>query len=548
MNLLKDLAYTSWLSKEGILLSPSLAIHFDSEKGFHMIATSSISIGTKLVTVPHTSCSMLNSKKAYYTSVEKALLKLKLPSLYIQASQLLVLLFGSKKLNNKFGEHGTLLKKLNLETVKTHSSSFSSTSINVLRGTSLENDINLPIQERFEKEIWPRISFLLEKKKYNEAEEKFLFCVKLVLSRCVETNEADGLNIYASGPQFVPVIDFFNHSSSPNAQIGTDIENFTCVSISNIDKGEQVFISYGEKSDAELLKQYGFVLRPLTISSIEKDKVIHQKKLYEKGLFNLLSEDEKFVSIFASYFNPQNTVFISAENLFNILEGLVDQNFTPPLCVKPLFDKKNVKKGQYEAAKNLCKLSGLYFEGGGFTCLDGNVSYDLILVTEILLCSLLFPTHPLLVPNEASSCPTIKKTDKKRKIDEVDTLEIDKKISFKKLASWDVFDKTNINKTVWLSLFVIFASILNSKRKEKGKVEEGKQTSVQVLEEFCSTYFTVCNSYIVPTEESELLNCLWIALGEETILIKFMVVINRNLDLGLQYTTPLYRKKLLEAL
>jgi hypothetical protein len=71
---------------------------------------------------------------------------------------------------------------------------------------------------------------------------------------------------------------------------------------------------------------------------------------------------------------------------------------------------------------------------------------------------------------------------------------------------------------------------------------------VQVLEEFCSTYFTVCNSYIVPTEESELLNCLWIALGEETILIKFMVVINRNLDLGLQYTTPLYRKKLLEAL
>ena len=542
-------ALIDWTARQGITISPFVKVQFDPHKGYHVVAVQSIPVGSLLVSVPFSTCSLLHSKKASYSHVEKALAPLKLPGLYIQASQLLVLLFGDGE--DQLGEHGKIIKALNLESITLSSYSSQSAKI-LLKGTTLDDGgAALPISDRF-KEIWPRLSQSLLDMKESKALELFSFCCKLVLSRCVETDGSD-IGECASGPQFVPVIDFFNHSANPQAQIEQKSEkggggSFVCHSVSAIASGDEVFISYGEKSDAELYRQYGFVLRPQTLTSIEQALLSQQKHLFDQQTFNLLSEDSLFASVFSSYLNPHNTVFLSAALVESAVLSIFECDFTIPLNESFSREKtRSVKASQYRSAQNLCKSSGLYFEGGGFTCLAGNVSYDLILVVEVLLRSLLFPSTAPFIPDEASSCPSIEKaskSSKKRKL----TNDNDKNKEgeqVKRLVSWDILDKENIFKSVWLSLFLVFAA----KRNEVIRLRNYNTTTVknqgarEGVDKFRAQYFSLTDVYLDLQKaksniDADVVNCQWIAIGEEEILIKFMSSINRNLGIGLDH--PMY--------
>jgi hypothetical protein len=536
---------SSWAVKQGVIISPSIKIVFDSYKGYHVVAVQSIPIGTAIITVPLSICSLLHSKKSNYSPVEKVLAPLKLPGLYIQASQLLVLLFSSG--GDQLGDHGKILKNLNLDTITL--SSLPSEVSNMLKGTTLDDGgAALPVSERF-KDIWPCLQGkgLLEKLKITEAQDYFSYCCKLVLSRCVETDGSQESEC-APGPQYVPVIDFFNHSVTPQAQIMQigGKGDFVSLTIAPISAGDEVFISYGEKSDAELLRQYGFVLRPQSLTSAEQTKLTHQKRLFEQHSFNLLSEDALFASVYTTYLNRHNAVFLSAELVENVLQSLYDNDFTIPrietLTTTSLKSKKSTKNSssKFKDAQTLCKSSGLYFEGGGFTCVAGNVSYDLILVAEILLRSLLFPRKPLFIPEEASTSPTVaeaalKSSSKKRKLLEVDEKNKEETESVKRLASWDVHDEENLSKTLWLSLFVLFGAKRNESR---GRRNEGREISqsAQNFDSFRSQYFSLTDAYVDKKENRHtIINSLWVAMGEEEILIKFMTSINRNLGLGLDH-------------
>jgi len=539
---------TDWTARQGITISPSVKVQFDPHKGYHVVAVQSIPVGSLLMSVPFATCSLLHSKRANYSPVEKALAPLKLPGLYIQASQLLVLLFGG---GDQLGEHGKIIKALNLESITFSSDSSQSAKI-LLKGTTLDDGGGaLPVSDRF-KEIWPRLSQSLVDMKESKALELFSFCCKLVLSRCVETDGSD-MSECASGPQFVPVIDFFNHSANPQAQIEQKSVkgggSFVCHSVSAIASGDEVFISYGEKSDAELYRQYGFVLRPQVLTSAEQALLSQQKHLFDQQTFNLLSEDSLFASVFSTYLNPHNTVFLSAALVESAVLSIFECDFTIPLNESFSREKtRSVKASQYRSAQTLCKSSGLYFEGGGFTCLAGNVSYDLILVVEVLLRSLLFPSTAPFIPDEASSCPSIEKaskSSKKRKLtkdnDDNDDKDNDKKGEerVKRLVSWDILDKENISKSVWLSLFLIFAAKRNEVKRLRNYTTKGKnQGAREGVDEFRSQYFSLTDVYLDHQKaksniDADVINCQWIAMGEEEILLKFMTSINRNLGLGL---------------
>jgi len=82
--------------------------------------------------------------------------------------------------------------------------------------------------------------------------ERYLWAFLVTSSRMFTT---------ANGPIIVPLVDMLNHD--PSAAVGdisADGEFFVVNSTRDYQKGEQVFVSYGPKSNGELLKTYGFVL------------------------------------------------------------------------------------------------------------------------------------------------------------------------------------------------------------------------------------------------------------------------------------------------
>ncbi|KAI8904100.1 hypothetical protein EDD86DRAFT_92142 [Gorgonomyces haynaldii] len=81
--------------------------------------------------------------------------------------------------------------------------------------------------------------------------DQFAWADFIYWSRCMET---------PAGTVIVPMIDFCNHSLTPNAH--WELENGSMHLITNhdLEQGEQITISYGEKSDNELLFLHGFAL------------------------------------------------------------------------------------------------------------------------------------------------------------------------------------------------------------------------------------------------------------------------------------------------
>ena len=92
-------------------------------------------------------------------------------------------------------------------------------------------------------------------KKFDKYE--FLKISLLVNSRMFFTEE-NGVSEY----MMVPISDLFNHNFDNNAhwRYNTDSNTFEIYSTKNIEKGEEIQLSYGEKGNNEYLLHYGFTI------------------------------------------------------------------------------------------------------------------------------------------------------------------------------------------------------------------------------------------------------------------------------------------------
>jgi len=65
------------------------------------------------------------------------------------------------------------------------------------------------------------------------------------------------------GPMMVPVADILNHVTKNNAQLQFEKNELIISTTKPIKKGEEIFNTYGEHSNTDLLHMYGFVEKPL---------------------------------------------------------------------------------------------------------------------------------------------------------------------------------------------------------------------------------------------------------------------------------------------
>ena len=92
----------------------------------------------------------------------------------------------------------------------------------------------------------------------------------------------------------VPYADLFNHSNDSNTQwYFSDIKNaFILEATKNIKKGNEIYDSYGNKTNMELLMYYGFTI-PNNKNSIVN--MHHEKDVYEFNYDTKVKQNEKMI-------------------------------------------------------------------------------------------------------------------------------------------------------------------------------------------------------------------------------------------------------------
>ena len=82
--------------------------------------------------------------------------------------------------------------------------------------------------------------------------------IKLIINKAITFFfQPDDPN--AIGPMMVPVGDILNHIAKNNAHLRFEENDLLICSIKEIKKDEEVFNTYGEHSNCDLLHMYGFV-------------------------------------------------------------------------------------------------------------------------------------------------------------------------------------------------------------------------------------------------------------------------------------------------
>lgn len=124
-----------------------------------------------------------------------------------------------------------------------------------------------------------------------------------------------------------PIIDSLNHSDSVNSSIEFEYfrDTFVVSTDMNYGKGSQIFISYGEKTNEQLLQYYGFVLDDnlhdvynvnATIGGSEVTLSIKPNGLLSKQTMAKLEKDESLRSKISGKFSDAvNEALIDAINL-----------------------------------------------------------------------------------------------------------------------------------------------------------------------------------------------------------------------------------------
>ena len=115
----------------------------------------------------------------------------------------------------------------------------------------LQNDYNLFgfIYEEY-KSIHGNIIFNMTKKTFQD---------KCILFRIIITSR--GFSSNGQGIALVPLLDLMNHETQDNYNVKWDFDNhaFRITAIKNIKKEEELFVSYGSKSDESFIMYYGFI-------------------------------------------------------------------------------------------------------------------------------------------------------------------------------------------------------------------------------------------------------------------------------------------------
>jgi len=93
--------------------------------------------------------------------------------------------------------------------------------------------------------------------------QRFSLAVSIVMSRAFTLSD--------EGTALIPYGDMCNHSNIPHGVFTYDNEKkvFQIKCVKECKSGEEFFISYGDKSNTELLVEYGFILKENFFDSIE---------------------------------------------------------------------------------------------------------------------------------------------------------------------------------------------------------------------------------------------------------------------------------------
>ncbi|XP_077996066.1 N-lysine methyltransferase setd6-like [Glandiceps talaboti] len=153
--------------------------------------------------------------------------------------------------------------------------------------------------------------------------------------------ESSGEDSETAMPVMVPMADILNHVSANNAHLNFDENTLTMVTTRPITKGEEVFNTYGQLPNWQLLHMYGFA-EP------------HQQNLYDTVEINittllesaksLCNEDSGEVSLLQRKWNWLQQLDVLDEDDKIVIDNKGVSGFQLPLILKVLsFDKKDFK-------------------------------------------------------------------------------------------------------------------------------------------------------------------------------------------------------------
>ncbi len=143
------------------------------------------------------------------------------------------------------------------------------------------------------------------------------------------------------GPMMVPVADILNHIAKNNAQLQFKKDTLFIISSKPIKCGEEVYNTYGEHSNTDLIHMYGFIEKPgeNTFDSVEvnTDCFIESYKIHNDDTEELMVK--KIEALKNLDFIVENVCFIiGTDGILN------EEEFLHTLQVDSIFYKKNFIK------------------------------------------------------------------------------------------------------------------------------------------------------------------------------------------------------------
>ncbi|XP_018326320.1 SET domain-containing protein 4, partial [Agrilus planipennis] len=154
-----------------------------------------------------------------------------------------------------------------------------------------------------------------------------------------------------------PFLDMFNHSDLANTVASVVNDNYELISLTNYDKYEQIFISYGCHDNLKLFCEYGFFIPGNKLDNVQLNiKNLFNLKLIklDRRQYNYAKEkaftEDLFVDFSGPSFNFKGLLFISFntdyhvwnEVIFNENYSVDDRKKMYEICV--LLLEKNLKE------------------------------------------------------------------------------------------------------------------------------------------------------------------------------------------------------------
>ncbi|GAB5360305.1 hypothetical protein AAMO2058_000616100 [Amorphochlora amoebiformis] len=256
------------LIKEGCAISDRIEFCLDENEG-GIFAREDINQGTLLVRIPeHLSIAPEYNYRPERVIKSKVLSFLKQAKELSQFEKTLVHLLHV--INTPESPFHSLFLKLLPKSFNTPMN-WTKDQKDLVKGTELESSIlNDATDEVFKSRVKPKLdeaSQALGWKKDVDF-ELFQWAASVICTR--------GYHNGSNGPYLLPLIDQFNHSSTVN-HTKLNVCNGVFFHIANIDikKGEQIYTSYGDFSNSQLLHTYGFVEEdnPLKYVSLQAHEI-----------------------------------------------------------------------------------------------------------------------------------------------------------------------------------------------------------------------------------------------------------------------------------